>query len=344
MNKDFLEKLSKKLTQEQKKKVELISSKKIDSGYHSDGYKLTSKDGKNYFLKKFKSDDLGFYYNERKIYSLMVSNSMASRVNAKPKPISVILEEKNNVEFLDLAQNYKNIYHLQEYTELGKSYTNILSERESRKSITGEDIEELKQVVKHISKVHKVKPKDNGQLRNLYNDGIQSVLISPELLVMMLGHFEDDHKIMPIEKQREFILTMYDLIRRYRNNEKRVSALHGDFWGNNVFFNKGKINVIDYSRIPWGDPGIDVGWWIAQYLYAYSKTGNNYFKELTLKFLELYIKETGDKDILEHTAIIMPFQYLVLIFPPFELNPDEKVMKKFKTIINGIIEEGKIKW
>ena len=56
--------LSKLLSKKLNKDVVVTDIMPAGSGYHSDGYKLTTNVGE-FFLKKIKSNDLGFEFPER---------------------------------------------------------------------------------------------------------------------------------------------------------------------------------------------------------------------------------------------------------------------------------------
>ena len=70
------EELSKLLTTKLGKSTTVTEITTAGSGFHSDGYKVTTDNGECYFLKKVKSEDMGYEFPERKLMSLLVSHSM----------------------------------------------------------------------------------------------------------------------------------------------------------------------------------------------------------------------------------------------------------------------------
>jgi thiamine kinase-like enzyme len=117
------------------------------------------------------------------------------------------------------------------------------------------------------------------------------------MLMLFHGMSENDAVLSPKE-QGKFIELMLESMHHLKDRIDRLRAVHGDFWGANVFFKEnGEMFVIDHSRMPWGDPAFDVGFWLSQYVVRYHETLSDYFIELGNYFLERYKEETGDLEI-----------------------------------------------
>ncbi|MFH2232579.1 MAG: phosphotransferase, partial [Patescibacteria group bacterium] len=142
-----------------------------------------------------------------------------------------------------------------------------------------------------------------------------------------------------------YIGLMLNLIHKWKDRCDRLVALHGDFWGTNLFFKKdGSIWVIDYSRIPWGDRGIDIGWWLSQYLWFYHETQNEYFKELGEKFLDMYEKKSGDKEIRRAVSLALGLMGIIYISPRFYPDLNMEIGKKFFYNILEILNVNQFVW
>ncbi len=342
-----LKKLSKLISQKLNRKLTIKKIEKIGSGYHSDGFKLILENGRPLFLKKLKSYDLGFEYPERRISSLLISHSMAKRIKFSPQPIGIILENKNESFVIPEISEETRVYQVQELEKEGVDYWTLLQLKKNKKQIDGEDLQELSKIIDYITRVHNIKHPftDKNRLRAVYNDAIRSVLTHPELTLMFLSEFPKNHPIFPLQKQREYLKLAWNLLMKWKDRCDRLTALHGDFWGANFFFKKDKSTwVIDYSRIPWGDPGIDIGWWFGQYLWFYHETKNEYFKKLGEKFLELYIQKTKDKEIIKASSLAMIFLGVIYITPRFHPDLDIKIGKRFFKNVIEIIKNNKILW
>jgi len=341
------ERISALISKKLKRTFKIDTIEKIGSGYHSDGFRLTGKSGENFFLKRVKSHDLGFEFPERKTFSLITSNGMSKRAGLNPLPIGVALENKEGMTLLPEINEETAIYQIQEFLKEGTSYWSMLQGRKQKSRLDREDIAELQKITDFINSVHKIRYpfKSEERRKAVYNDSLRSVLCHPELTIMLLQDFSDSHPILPRREHKNYIGLMLDLIYKWKDRHERLVALHGDFWGANLFFrNDGSLWVIDYSRTPWGDRGIDIGWWLSQYLWFYHETGNHYFRELGEKFLELYSEKSKDKEIHKAVSLGLGFEGVVYISPRIYPNLDVKIGKKFFDNILEILRGGRFIW
>ena len=330
--------LSRLLSEKLGERIEITGCEKIGSGYHSDGFKLSAANGTCYFLKRVKSRDLGFELPERQVLSLMMSHGMVQRSGFAPKSLGVIVDDKHDSVMLPDVDEETVIYHVQEFQPMGKSCWSLLQERRQKRKVDEADIAELERVTDVLCRLHKIKypSQDSQQLKNVYNDQLRNLLTNPELTVMLLHDFPQDHPLLPPQEQGRYVGLMLQLIHAWKDRSDRLSALHGDFWGANVFFHPdGTVGVIDYSRIPWGDPGVDVAWWLAQYLWLFHETRNLYFQELGERFLEMYAKKAADNEIRRAVSLAMGVMGVIYISPRLHPELDFKVGRRF---LDNVVE------
>lgn len=340
-----LDELSKILSEEYKTEIKAIKLEKISSGYHSDGFKISCDNGKCFFIKRVKTKDMGYEVPERKVYSLLVGDAMSKRVGNEPRSVGVVVLNNKAVKIPEINED-SQFYHLQEFGADGVSYWSLLNERRQKEKVDENDLRELDLIVDFIAKVHSVKHPscDREKLDAVYNDSLRSVLANPELALMLLHDFPKDDKFMPLKTQKEIVGLMFEFMHKYKNRSDRLCALHGDFWGGNAFLKDGKLEVIDFSRIPWGDAGVDVGWWFSQYLAIYHQTKNKYFKELGELFLKKYIEKTGDEEVLKSSGLV--FGLLVAIYLSRRFYPvvEEEYARRFLKNVLEILKVGRIVW
>jgi thiamine kinase-like enzyme len=339
---------SKLASQKLGKEIVFNSIENIGSGYHSDGFRLTAEDGSSYFLKYIKSHDLGFEFPESKAMTLMVSNGMERRAAGQnPLPVGVIVTEgTEGVVLPELTENSK-VYHLQEFGGTGVSYSNLLEKNSGKTAVDDEDRRQLNAIADALTSIHFVKhpSKDKEQLNSIYNDGIRNMLIHPELSLMALSEFPSDYEVLNLEEQKEFIGLMYENIKSWMNRGDRLTALHGDFWGANIFFREDdSLFIIDFSRIPWGDPAIDVGWFTSELLWRYNRTGSSYFKELIEEWLRIYEEKTGDTEIRKALPIMLGWSGIVQIYPRWYPDLNIEAGKKFINHIREILKHKELIW
>jgi fructosamine-3-kinase len=275
-----INKISKCMSKALRENIVIISMEKISEGLHSDGFKLTASNGKKYFLKKNKSFDLGFSTPERRLSSFMLNHRMANRMKEKPLSIGVFLENESEIVKLKELKDDTLFFNIQEFEDLGDNYFQTLIKRKNKQSLDNEDITEVDKIVDYLIRLHSIKYVGDDNLKKIiYNDSLRTIFTHPELTFTFLQRM--DKEVMSLELQKEIVNIMLDIMHNWRDKSYRLVAIHGDFWVGNIFFKENKnISLIDHSRIPWGDPGIDLGWLIAQYISFYTETNNKYFKEL----------------------------------------------------------------
>lgn len=336
--------LSKKLGEDVK--IESIE-KAGQVGYRCDGFRLKTDSGKSYFLRKVKGYKMGFTFPERKIASLSLNKRMAERLNTNPKQVCIAVSNNGKMENLPDFNEHSEFYHIQDYEEEGKSYQDILMERKDKKEIDEQDIKELEKITDYIVSLHKIKypSEDAEELKEVYNNSLMSIIFDPELTTTSLHTFGENHPILPPAKHKEYIGLLLDLIYKWKNKSDRLVALHGDFWGGNVFFRKdGSIWVVDHSIIPWGDPGFDIGWFVHSYLWVYYETDNKYFLDLAKRFLSMYEEKSGDKEIRKASSLSVGPQGIVFAFLVGHAGFSEKNAKRFYENALKTMKEGELTW
>lgn len=339
------EEISKILSEKLRRKVVVKEIIPCGAGYHSDGYKLVTEKGPAYFVKKVKSEDMGFEFPERKIASLLTSHSMARRKNIPPSSICIAVKNKEMETLPEITESIE-IYAFQEFGGEGESYLEMLEKKNPKEELSVEDKEEIEKIVDFIVQIHKIKhpSQDTKKLSAVYNDCLRSVIGHPEYLLLLLHNMPED-SILNKKNQGKFMSLMLENMHYFKDKYERLTALHGDFWGANVFFKKdGSIFVIDYSRMPWGDPGFDIGFWMSQYLFQYHLTKSDYFRKLGDYFLREYIGRTGDKEIVR--TMVYSLGLVSAMYASSKLLPgiETKVRKSFFNHICKMLEIKKFFW
>ena len=87
-------------------------------------------------------------------------------------------------------------------------------------------------------------------------------------------------------------LKLFEIYNNYisKENIDRLSFIHWDFWYGNILFDGKEVYFIDFSRILYGEPGLDIGRFLGEIDFLKLKNIKN-------KFLEFYINFSGDKNI-----------------------------------------------
>jgi thiamine kinase-like enzyme len=273
---------------------------------------------------------------------------MTNRAKATSSPASLgVVVEGNGVEFLPELDEKSEIYHVQEYGGKGTSYVDMLDRKMGKTEVDSEDKKEIEKILDFIVPLHKTRHPSTSKkkLVAVYNDSWRNVIGHPEYLLQLLHDLPDDTKVLNPKEQRELLVLMFDNIRHFKNRPDRLSAIHGDFWGSNVFFrDDGTVYVIDYSRTPWGDPGYDVGIWMSQYLFRYHLGNKRYFKSLGNYFLNRYIERTGDKEIVRTMVNTLGPVAAIYASPTYIPGLDDKVRRSFYDHVTEILKRKEFFW
>jgi len=335
------EDLEKELSKKVGKEVKIKEITKAGSGYHSNGYKISTDSG-DFFVKKIKSHDLGFEFPERKLSSLLVSHSMANKINGV-KSLGVFVKNKEIKEIPEINEETE-IFQIQEYGGDGTCYLDLLETDKTK--VDEKDKEEIDQIVDYIVEVHKIKHPsiDKKRLDAVYNDFLRNVIGHPEYMLMLLHEMPKDNLVLPPEKQEEFLGLMIENMHQLKDRNDRLTALHGDFWAANAFFSDNKLFMIDYSRMPWGDPGFDIGFWIGTNLVKYFSTKNPYFKETGEYFLERYIEKTQDNEILKTMPYSLGLIAVIYASPRFVPDLEDSVREKMFNHAIKMLKEKTFSW
>ncbi len=339
-----LQRISKVLSEKLKENIVITSIDKIGEGLHSDGFKLTASNGKHYFLKKNKSFDLGFSIPERRLSSFMLNHRMGNRRGNTPKSIGVFIERDSEIKEIAELKDDDLFFNIQEFEDMGENYFQILLKRKDKKDLDKEDILEADKIADYLIRLHSIKYEGDDNLKKIiYNDSLRTIIAHPELTFTFLQKIDQD--IINLSEQKEILGIMLDLMHKWKNRSDRLSAIHGDFWGGNIFFNKNKdITLIDHSRIPYGDPGIDLGWLIMQYISLYLETKNNYFKELGELILKKYEEKSKDKEIRKAMLIGLASVLIVALPSQPKSNEEKENARKIFLYVLKILKSGEFSW
>ncbi len=333
------------LSRELGKTVSITTVEPAGKGFHSEGFRIVLTTGESFFLKKISTKRSGFEIPERRLSSLLVSDGMARRAEHGPRSLGVIVANGDQGTLLPQITEDTALYHLQEYEALGENHWSELRNRVEKKWVDDADRKEIESIVSYLARLHTTThpSSDKKHHADVYNASLRNALTHPELGITLLHDFNETHPLLPPSKQGSYVSSLWRLAHEWKGDGTRLRALHGDFWGGNLFFRSdGSPAVIDYSRVPWGEPGIDVAHWLSQYLRLYHETNNPYFRELGETFLTEYEKTTGDTMIRKYLALELGL--MGIIYASFDMSPDLDMERHFFATIQKILETGTFTW
>lgn len=341
-----LKKLSRAISDELGKKIQIISAQKVKAGFEYESFILTDNNKKKFFLRRVKSQGHFKYCSEQNIYWLSLSNKMMNFSPVSSDGLGVFVQNKEELKSLPTLNHDSKIFHLQHYEDIvGQDYWTILKKKNKKDSKN--DLKETREIAELLCKIHKKPEKilSTDVENELYNQSLHSIFTAQDLFFFFLQSFGKRHPIFPQSKHGEYLSKMVTLFHSYKDNGIRLKHLHGDFWGANVFRRKDNSwSAVDYSRILWGESGIDIAFWMAQYLWLYHETKNKYFYELGEEFLKHYEKISGDKKIRYFCSLPLGLVGLIYISPYFYPERVGKDAKNFFAAVKKTLDSGKFCW
>lgn len=182
------------------------------------------------------------------------------------------------------------------------------------------DIARAEGLARFLAKAHQVKRDEP----TLYQRRIRELVGHGECLMGILDSYPHPYSMLPPDTCEELERAAVSWRWRLRTRTHRLAATHGDFHPWNILFREGTdFSLLDRSRGEWGEPADDVTALGINYLFfglrkeaqgADSATPEP-FAWLFRVFLETYLRESGDHEILDVLPPFFAFRALVIAHP-----------------------------
>lgn len=202
------------------------------------------------------------------------------------------------------------------------------------------DLERAKALSDNLVYVHQQKYDD----RILWDRRIRELVGSGECIMGLVDSYPDDFEFYSKDRferlEKECVRWRWKLRPKYQ----RLSVVHGDYHPWNIMFRNGvDFTLLDRSRGEYGEPADDVSCLSLNYLfYSLRKYGRleGEFKQLYDTFMENYLVQSGDFEMLKLIQPFYVFRALVVASPLWYpgLTPEVRI-KLFNFIDNVIAAE-----
>jgi aminoglycoside phosphotransferase (APT) family kinase protein len=179
------------------------------------------------------------------------------------------------------------------------------------------DIVRTEALARFLAEAHQVKRDEP----TLYQRRIRELVGHGECLMGILDSYPHPYPLLPPAICEELERAAVSWRWRLRTRTHRLAATHGDFHPWNILFREGTdFSLLDRSRGEWGEPADDVSALGINYLFfglrkAAQGDGPEPFAWLFRIFLERYLRESGDQEILEVLPPFFAFRALVIAHP-----------------------------
>lgn len=202
------------------------------------------------------------------------------------------------------------------------------------------DIERASALSGYLADIH-ARKHDN---RELYVRRIRDLVGHGECIMGLMDSYPDDLDFITGKELAEIERSCVDWRWKIKSKTDRLCMVHGDFHPWNVMFRKGlDFTVLDRSRGEWGEAADDLSSMATNYIfYSLQEHGrlDHDFKRMYDRFMEHYLAETGDWDVLKVIQPFYAFRGLVVASPVWYPNLDREIrVKLFNFIRNALMDD-----
>ena len=182
------------------------------------------------------------------------------------------------------------------------------------------DGERARALARFLARAHRDKRDEPA----LYQRRIRELVGHGECLMGILDSYPRPWPLLPPEQCEALERALVSWRWRLRGRVARLSRVHGDFHPWNLLFGDGvDFAVLDRSRGEWGEPADDVSALGINYLFfglrksaaAGGRSIAEPFASLFRAFLDTYLAESGDREVLDVLPPFMSFRALVIAHP-----------------------------
>ncbi|MEM2122765.1 MAG: phosphotransferase [Candidatus Bathyarchaeia archaeon] len=287
-----------------------------------------------------KGDMFGHEHPWDRAHSLLMAYSTFNRLprHVKALDVGVLMEDGS----LDSLGGFREYFLVTEYVE-GVEYWRDLDRIGRTGRLTRLDMERCKALSRYLAEVHSEKL----EAPHLYRRRIRELIGHGECIMGLVDSYPVDRGLPSQGDLQSIERRCLEWRWRLRDRHHRLSQVHGDYHPWNILFRRGvDFTVLDRSRSEWGEPADDVAAMTINYMFFSLRYKDGVLSEpftrLVEGFLETYIDETGDGEVLE---VIQPFyawRALVLASPLWYPDLPEKVREKLIGFIFQVLERPRI--
>jgi len=293
---------------------------KLGEGFHALGFSIDTLDKKGnekrYIMKTLRGQGFGQDYPADRasvfIRALMDYNDLPNHVKA----IDVCSIQKDN-SLLSLGKPEEFFIILEEGK--GNEYWEDLDKIKNKEVLENEDVKRIKTLATYLGDIHSI-GYDGENGKNLYRRVARDFVGHGELTMGVIDTFPPKLDFVTNDELVDIVKKMVEWWGKIKDNDKRLAVVHGDFYPGNIWFNNGKLLVLDRSRFRYGEPADDTSSLTMNFInYSIMAYGEfrDPFKELVEIFFKEYFDKRDDPDIFKVAPLFYAFRALVCIHPIF---------------------------
>lgn len=293
------------------------------------------KDGQEHqvVISTMRGDQYGhqFYWDRAAILMFEYDTGARMEKHVRPRGLGYINEKGHLVPI----RNPKEFFIVNELA-IGEPYFVDL-ERIKKGKLLPSDRDLAREFARWLARIHTQKL-DNP---DIYLRRVRQLIGGSECIWGLIDSYP--YEYFPPQRFQQLEKLLIDWRWKLRKYTSRLAVTHGDFHPWNVLIRPdGDFSVLDRSRGEWGEPADDVSSMTSNYLLygLYQNTQlSGAFEELYMTFWEDYLKQTGDREILEVIAPFYVFRSLVIASPEWYPNHPIEVRQALLRFLENVLTE-----
>lgn len=252
-------------------------------------------------LETMRSGTFGHEFPSDRAQALVLAHSTYNRLPKHARSLDIgVFTNKGDLRSIG---DFSEFFIFVEKVD-GRGYQEDLGRIRDTDAMT--DLDERRCVIlaDYIARVHSVKK----NAPDLYVRRARDLVGHGECIMGMIDSYPRNADFVTDDEMQEIEKKCVEWRWKLKDKSHRLCRVHGDFHPFNILFRKGgDFTILDRSRGEWGEPADDVaGMSINHILFSVQAHGDlsGPLERLYLRFMEEYLKRTGDQELLE---VIQPF-------------------------------------
>jgi aminoglycoside phosphotransferase (APT) family kinase protein len=291
------------------------------------------------------SHGFGHDFRADRADSLILSFDTWNRLPRHGRVIDLGAFKKRDSSLLSLG-NTGEFFVLREKVE-GEEYYKDLDRIFASGSLEKVDLPRANSLARYLVSIHSKKMKDESIARELYRRKIRDTVGHGECIFGLADSYPSLVRDYLREGELEEIEKKCVHQRwRLKDNFSRLCQVHGDFHPWNILFaknSKDRFHLLDRSRGEWGEPADDFcGLSINYVFFSLRKYGRleKEFADLFEEFVQTYLRESGDREILKAAPLFYAFRALVIASPVWYPTLTSETRRKIFNFTSNILDSG----
>lgn len=237
-------KLSAYLSKRFSRPLRVDSVSLLGEGVHGTAYKITTKEGSSFILKRFKEGGRNLQFPEDRHREAFLAKRTHNLIPHHVKAHDLVTVTPQGLETAHIQDLFLVLQEAK-----GLDYSHNLTTIADKKELSPEDYEHLTTIVKSLCDIHSIRGEPSYYRRYLqdwYGNGILDLLNE-------MRQFYPQQTIKKLKQQ--FLEIEHTLSSR----SERCRVIHGEFFPGTIRFDGSHIQLYDSRRFGYGEPADDYG-------------------------------------------------------------------------------------